>query len=266
MKFVKLSAAGNDFILFDNRKETLTGKEKNFFRQICQRRRAVGADGVILLEESSIADFKYRHFNSDGSPAEMCGNGARAVCLYAASKDIVPSHHTFEIMGVVHQAWVSGKEIKLRMPSPTKIETSLSIVAEEGMEEGGFIVLGVPHLVIFVNKLADVDVSHLGRKYWAHPRFTSRTNVNFVQVCKSSTIHVRTYERGVEEETFSCGTGAASSAILSHIAKGLNPPVKVQTQGGVLRVNWDDFRQAVCLSGGAKIVYEGELITPGSQS
>jgi diaminopimelate epimerase len=262
MKFVKMSAAGNDFILFDNRNRTLSGDEKDFFRRICERRQAVGADGVILLEKSSVADFKYSHYNSDGSLAEMCGNGARSICYYAVSKKIVPPHHAFEILGVVHQAWVTEDDVKLRMPPPSEIKTGLGIVTEDFLEEGGFIVMGVPHLVIFVKKVDDIDVAKLGRKYWPHPRFCSRTNVNFVQVCNSNTIRVRTFERGVEEETFSCGTGAVSSAVLTHICRAHNPPITVKTKGGMLTVNWDDFHQAVYLSGGAKIIYEGKLIEP----
>jgi diaminopimelate epimerase len=216
---------------------------------------------VILIEESAIADFGYRHFNSDGSLAEMCGNGARAVCCYAVSKNIVQPHHTFDILNVIHEAWVSGDCVKLGMPPPTKIETALSIVSEKHLEEGGFIVLGVPHLVMFVNSVPDIDVAKLGRKYWAHPRFHNRTNVNFVQVCNADTIRVRTFERGVEDETYSCGTGAVSSAILTHIVKGFEPPITVRTKGGILRVNWDDLNQGITLSGEAKIVYEGNLIT-----
>jgi diaminopimelate epimerase len=136
------------------------------------------------------------------------------------------------------------------------------VVTEDFLEEAGFIVLGVPHLVVFVDNLAGIDVAKLGRKYWGHPRFINRTNVDFVHVCNSGTIGVRTFERGVEEETFSCGTGAVSSAILTHIAKGLSPPITVQTKGGSLCVNWNDFRQDVYLSGEAKIVYEGKLIHP----
>ncbi|MFC2165571.1 diaminopimelate epimerase [Acidobacteriota bacterium] len=266
MKFIKMSAAGNDFILFDNRNGALSGGEINFFRQICERRQAIGADGIILLEKSSVADFRYRHFNSDGSLAEMCGNGARAVCYYAVSRKLVQPHHRFEIQGVVHEALVSEDKVKLSMPSPSGLETSLGIVTEDNLEEGGFIVLGVPHLVIFANNVTDVDVVNLGKKYWAHPRFKNRTNVNFVQILDSNTIRVRTFERGVEDETLSCGTGSVSSAILSHLIKGTEPPFTVQTEGGVLHVNWDDFRQTIYLSGAAKIVYEGELIPPGSLS
>lgn len=257
-----MSAAGNDFILFDNRNAILTGREKDFFRQICQRRRAVGADGVILIERSSVADFKYRHFNSDGSLAEMCGNGARSVCYYAALKEIAPPHHTFEILSVIHEAWVIGTEVKLRMPPPVEIEAPVGVVTEEFLEEGGFIVLGVPHLVVFGENVADIDVEKYGRKYWGHPRFVNRTNVNFVQVCSSDRIRVRTFERGVEAETFSCGTGAVSSAILTHMAKGHSAPITVETKGGILCVDWVDYRQDVYLVGEAKIVYEGNLINP----
>jgi diaminopimelate epimerase len=259
MKFIKMSAAGNDFILFDNRNKGLSGNERGFFRKLCERRQSVGADGIILLEESRVADFKYRHFNADGSMAEMCGNGARAICYYAASKSMVGSHHTFEIMGVVHEAWVSEDEVKLSLPFPSELQLELGITTEENLEEGGFIVLGVPHLVFFVSRWDDVDVIKLGRKYWAHPHFANKTNVDFVQTCNSRTIRVRTFERGVEEETLSCGTGSVSSAILAHIVKGLAPPITVETRGGVLGVNWDNSRKEVYLSGKAKIVYEGEL-------
>lgn len=261
-----MSAAGNDFILFDNRDESLSGQEKEFFRQICERRKAVGADGVILIERSSEADFKYRHFNSDGSLAEMCGNGARSVCYYAVSREMVQPHHTFEIQSVVHEAWVSGNEVKLRMPSPTKTEMALGVVEEEFLEEAGFLILGVPHLVMFVGNAEDIDVAKFGRKYWGHPRFINRTNVNFVQVCRPNVIRVRTFERGVEAETLSCGTGAVSSALFTNICKDYKPPITVETKGGILSVDWDNFREAVYLTGKAKIVYEGVLISPALTS
>jgi len=255
-----MAAAGNDFILFDNRGGEISGKEHGFFRQICERRQSVGADGVILLEASSVADFKYRHFNADGSLAEMCGNGARSVSYYAFSRRLVRARHTFEIQEVVYEAWVSGDKVKLGMPAPTEIQLSTGAVTEPDQEEAGFMVLGVPHLVIFVDRAADVDVTALGKKYLTHPLFKNKTNVDFVQTRDSNSIHVRTFERGVEEETLSCGTGAVSSAIFSHIIRGLAPPITVETKGGVLVVDWEDFRQTVYLSGAAKIVYEGELV------
>ncbi|UCC38345.1 MAG: diaminopimelate epimerase [Candidatus Aminicenantes bacterium] len=259
MKFTKLSATGNDFILFDNREKILTGKEQDFFRNICERKQAVGADGVILLENSQKVDFKYRHFNSDGSQAEMCGNGARAICYFATVNHIVPSHHNFEVYGVIHEAWVSGREVKLRIPPPAEINTQLNIISEKDLEEGGSILFGVPHLVIFAENIEAIDAFKIGKKYCYHPYFENRTNVNFVQILDSRTIKVRTFERGVDDETLSCGTGSTASAIASHLIKGLKPPIEVQTSGGSLKVDWNDLHDSVSLTGEVQIIYEAKL-------
>ena len=261
MKFTKISATGNDFILFDNRKGIFSGEERRFFQTICERRRAVGADGVILLETSVLADFRYRHFNSDGSPAEMCGNGARAVCFYAVSKSIVPSRHTFEIWDTVHKACVTGKEVALSMPPPSLLQRGLGLVSGKNLQEGGFAVVGVPHLVVFTDRVKEVDVLNTGRYYMAHPRFKNGTNVDFVEVLDSSTIRVRTFERGVEDETLSCGTGSVASAVFAHLVKGAIPPISVHTSGGSLVVDWEDLQHAVILRGNVQIIYEGELIS-----
>ncbi|HUU52903.1 MAG TPA: diaminopimelate epimerase [Candidatus Heimdallarchaeota archaeon] len=259
MKFVKMSATGNDFILIDNRSRQFSGEEKEFFRKICQRRIGVGADGVILLEESEKADLKYRHINADGGPAEMCGNGARSLCYFAVSQKIAPPHLTFEIEEEIHEAWVAGEKVKLRLPPPSTIQNKLEIVTEGGLEEGGFIILGVPHLVLFTKALESIDVVYVGRQYSYHPLFENRTNVNFVQQIDAHTIQVRTYERGVENETLSCGTGSTASAILAHLNKGISPPVEVQTSGGVLRVDWEDIHHSVFLTGTASVIFEAEL-------
>lgn len=259
LKFVKMSATGNDFVLIDNRSRQFTGEEKAFFRKICQRRTGVGADGVILLEMSEIADLKYRHFNADGSSAEMCGNGARSLCYYAASRKITPPHMTFEIDEEIHEAWVAGENVKLRIPSPSTIQDNLGIVTEEGLGEGGFIILGVPHLVLFANALESIDVVYVGRKFSNHPLFKKRTNVNFVRQIDGHAIQVRTYERGVENETLSCGTGSTASAIISHLKKGILPPVEVRTSGGTLMVEWEDIHHSVFLTGPASIIFKGEL-------
>jgi diaminopimelate epimerase len=259
MKFTKLSATGNDFILFDNRNGQLTGKEEDFFRNICLRREGVGADGVILLEASDTADLKYRHFNADGCPAEMCGNGARSLCFYAASQSIAQPHMTFEIQGVLHEAWVSGDTVKLKIPPPGAIQTEMGIVTDENLEEGGFIILGVPHFILFTRTLASVDVMDIGRRYSSHAFFPNRTNVNLVQQIDYHTIQVRTYERGVENETLSCGTGSTASAIMTHLKRGALPPVRVLTYGGELTVNWEDVDDSIFLSGKASVIFEAEL-------
>jgi len=259
MKFTKLSATGNDFILIDNRGNRFAGEEKEFFRTICRRRTGIGADGVILLEASDRADMRYRHFNADGSPAEMCGNGARSLCYYAVSKRIAPPHLTFEIEQEIHAAWVTGNEVKLRIPPPSALKDQIGIVTEKELEEGGFINLGVPHFVLFTKEVESVDVVSLGRLYSSHPAFENGTNVNFVQHIDAHTIQVRTYERGVEDETLSCGTGSTASAIVSHIKKDVHSPVAVYTSGGTLGVEWEDVCRCVFLTGTATVVFEGDL-------
>ncbi|MGD8538305.1 MAG: diaminopimelate epimerase [Candidatus Aminicenantes bacterium] len=259
MKFVKVSATGNDFILIDNRDGRFSGDEKSFFRKLCRRRMGVGADGVILLEESERADLGYRHINADGSPAEMCGNGARSLCYYAFSKKMAPSHLTFEIGGEVHQAWITKKKVKLRIPPPSKIQDNMGVLEDKDFEEGGFIVLGVPHLILFTESLDSVNVDSIGRELSSHPEFENRTNVNFVQHIGAQTIRVRTYERGVESETLSCGTGSTASAIIAHIKKKIPSPVVVHNSGGKLRIEWENYHESVFLTGPASIVYEAEL-------
>jgi diaminopimelate epimerase len=259
VSFVKMSATGNDFILFDNRNGLFSGEENEFFRKICERRTSVGADGVILLEKSEKADVGYRHFNADGQSAEMCGNGARSLCYYAVAHNIASSHLTFEIEGEVHEAWVSGEKIRLRFPPPSTVQDKLEIPSEEGLEQGGFILLGVPHLIFFTDAVDSLDVVNIGRKYSYFPLFKNRTNVNFVQSLSANTIRVRTYERGVENETLSCGTGSTASAIIAFLKKGTQPPVKVLTSGGDLLVDWEDIQRSVFLTGIASIIFKGEL-------
>ncbi len=263
LRFTKMSATGNDFILIDNRDGKFSGEEKNFFRKICKRRVGVGADGVILLQESERADLGYRHFNADGSPAEMCGNGARSLCFYAVSKKIASSPLTFEIGGEILEAWIIDQNVKLRIPPPGTIQTDLSINEDKGLELGGFIMLGVPHLVLFTESLESVNVETLGRKFSHHPMFANRTNVNFVRPIDVHAIEVRTYERGVESETLSCGTGSAASAIVSHVRQKVLSPVCVRTSGGELRVEWEDIHRSVFLTGPASIIFEAEINVEG---
>ena len=262
MTFVKLAAAGNDFILLDNRGGLLTGDPAPLVRRLCPRRTSVGADGLILIESSVRADFLYRHFNSDGSSAEMCGNGARAACHYMAAKGQVPDKMTFEIAGTIHRARRLETGIELEMPAPIQI-TPLPGLAEDApdLHEGGFLITGVPHFVLFGESVADVDVPSIGKEYRGHPFFPRGTNVDFVEIVSPDAIKVRTYERGVEGETLACGTGAAASAVMAHLQKHVRPPVRVSTPGGLLTVDWGEAYTPLFLRGDARIVYEAKLTT-----
>ncbi len=259
MKFTKMAAAGNDFILIDNRRKNVSGREKDFFRNICRRRYSVGADGVILLEKSSHADILYRHFNSDGLPAGMCGNGARCISLYAYKKKISEKRLSMEAGGEVYQADCRGDFVSVTFPYPLKIEPDKKVFPEFRGREAGFIWVGVPHFVIFTDELDRLDVETEGRKYRCHSKFEKGTNVDFVQILGKKSIKLRTYERGVEAETESCGTGAVASALYAHLLEGLSPPLQVSTRGGILEVQWDPDHKNVSLTGKAEFVYEGRL-------
>jgi diaminopimelate epimerase len=260
MKFTKAAATGNDFILIDNRNKILSGSEQNFFRDICRRRYSVGADGIILLEDSSCADILYRHFNSDGRPAEMCGNGARCISLYACKKHLTGENLSFEINGIIYHAVCRKKSVTVTFPYPKIINLDKRIFLQPGLQEAGFIETGVPHFVVFSGDLDDLNVEKEGIRYRSHPEFRHGTNVDFVEITADRSIKIRTFERGVESETMACGTGAVASAIIAHLREGLSPPILVITKGGHLKIDWNQQKQTVSLTGPAELIYEGELI------
>ena len=261
MKFTKLSATGNDFILIDNRNDELTGEEHDFFRQICQRRQGVGADGILLIGSSDQYHFSLTYFNSDGYIGEMCGNGARAAAYYAFIHHLAASDVSFNVLGVPYRATVKGSWVKLEMPRPVEIKEFPEVVEEVDLQEGGYLNVGVPHYVLFVPDVEKVDVEQIGRKYRYHKAFQPwGTNTNFVQILDNSSIKIRTYERGVEEETLACGTGTISAVILARLQKNINLPVTVHARGGQLKVDFDNDMTKILLEGQVKIVYYGNLM------
>ena len=170
--FSKISSAGNDFIVFDNRDNVLSPDvHKEWFREICQRRLSVGADGVILLQESTVADVQYVHINADGSIATMCGNGSRAVAIFAEKEKIVDKQFSFEICGKIYKANINNDSITTQFITPQQPRFNLGIVTEQHFEEGGFIDTGVPHFVIYVENLNTIDVASCGAHYRNHKAF-----------------------------------------------------------------------------------------------
>lgn len=258
--FTKISATGNDFIVIDNRNGKFhPQRDRQFFSRLCQRHVSVGADGVVLLESSEVADVKYVHINADGSIAEMCGNGSRAVVYFAHKHGIASQDLSFEISGNIYQATLNGTYATTDFIPPGKPQFKLSIVDESQIEEGGFIDTGVPHFVLFTANVDDIDVTALGKKYCHHQVFPKGTNVDFVEIVNSQTLRTRTYERGVEEETFSCGTGAVACAIIANILKKIRSPVEIHQPGGTLRVEFDNQHRKVTLGGAVEPIYEGTL-------
>lgn len=277
VRFAKLSATGNDFILFDNRDRIFRGDEEHLFYAICTRRLAIGADGVLLIEQSAksspgsepqqqlpnvnpSAFFKMRYFNRDGRESEMCGNGARASAYYAFQHGIAPATLQFEVSGNLYFAVVAGNRVRLRMQKPWDLNLTPHALEEKQLEEGGYINTGVPHYVLFTPKVEQIDVAGLGVKYRHHPKFQpAGTNVNFVTIDRDSHFYLRTYERGVEEETLACGTGTVASAVLAHLKKQMPFPIHVTTRGGELTVHGDEKLEKLELEGEVRLVYYGEF-------
>ena len=264
VSFSKLSGSGNDFILMDNRAAGFSAEAlARLARLLCRRKFSVGADGFIAIESSEKADFRWRFFNSDGSVAEMCGNGGRCAARFAVEKGIAANPLTFETLAGIIRAEVRGRGVKLEMTVPADFRPRVEVRADDRLWEGSTLNTGVPHLVIPVSGLETVDVRGVGRALRRHPQFAPQgTNVNFIERAGDSRIAIRTYERGVEDETLACGTGAAAGACIASFLWGLRPPVEVLTRGGeILRVYLSragEGFQGVFLEGETIWVYDGQ--------
>lgn len=225
--FVKFSGCGNDFVIFHSLSFSLTPA---LIQKICDRKRGIGADGVILLHPSQKADFKMIIFNADGSEAEMCGNGLR--CLIQSIKQLFPSLNDclVETRYRVHQGSFQKDLVKVEMGKPTDVQWNLQLPLEGQTITCHFLDTGVPHCVIFTEDVSYYPLATLGPIIRHHPLFGSRgTNVNVVSLAKdSSRLHIRTYERGVEAETQACGTGATACAIAAAYLFNFPSPVAVQ--------------------------------------
>ncbi len=241
ISFSKLNGSGNDFLLVDNRNGVMKGVDlPGFARKVCDRTRSIGADGMIFLERSRRADFRWMFYNADGSVAEMCGNGGRCAARYAAERGLAGRSMVFETLAGLIRADVSGRRVKLQMTSPRGLATDRTLTLHGRKIRYSFLDTGVPHVVLFVSGIAKVDLAGLGRGIRMHRAFAPRgTNVNFAQV-RNGVVTIRTYERGVEAETLACGTGAVACAILSAVRGLARPPVAVRTRGGeTLLVHFD---------------------------
>ena len=266
LNFSKLSGAGNDFLLIDNRNFLLKGDISEFVRKVCRRGMSVGADGVILVEPSSKAHFKMRYFNSDGSEGETCGNGSRCVSRFAFLKRIAPVDMTFETLAGIYKASVlANEQVKVQVSNPKDLRMNIQCKLTKGTIDLHYINTGVPHTVALVAVgLDEYDVFNTGRELRYYPEFApAGTNANFVQKISQNKARVRTYERGVENETLACGTGSIASAMIMVLLGQMESPVSIITQSGqVLTISFDrngtNFTN-VFLEGEARLVFEGVL-------
>ncbi len=266
LDFVKMSGAGNDFILLDNRAGTIALTRAQAAR-LCHRQFGIGADGVMLLVpcRSGKADWAWQFFNSDGSDAEMCGNGARCFARFLQNTTgWNRSSVTFETVAGIITARFDGERVTVRLTAPQSLRLRESVVTSAGPLEVSSVNTGVPHAVVFVPDADQAMVRELGAELRHHPHFQPRgTNVNFVQVLGPGSIRVRTYERGVEGETLACGTGVTAAAIVAARLHGFTPPIRVQVQGGdELQVGFKaagDTLSDVDLNGPATFVFSGRI-------
>ena len=272
IEFTKMSGAGNDFVVLDNRKRVVTDPAR-LARELCDRRKGVGADGLLLLEPSARADFLMRYYNSDGSYGGMCGNGGRCISRFAYVKQIVNRPEiSFEALEHVYTASIIRDTVRLRMKDPIdfRMGQAINILGREYRFH--FVNSGSPHCVIFLDEnqgtaksLEDIDVFRIGREIRNHNYFApDGTNVNFVEETGANTFSLRTYERGVEEETLACGTGSVAVALIASEAKGSASPVVLLVRSREsLTVDFTKTGVAhyenVRLSGSAHIVFSGQI-------
>lgn len=270
--FTKMVASGNDFIILDQRGKPFVNKLKSLAVSICNRKYGIGADGLLILEKSKIADMRMRIFNPDGSEPEMCGNGIRCAAFYAAgvSKSRQSSTRARAMKletkaGIINtEVHKTKAKVRVGMSKPKNIKLGLPIKVNKRTIRVNFINTGVPHAVIFVEGLDNINVINIGRQIRFHKRFQPQgTNVDFVQLIDGKNIKLRTYERGVEDETLACGTGAVAAALIYalRITQYAIRRVNVHTKSGeILKIEFSKMNckfSDVWLQGAARIVYSG---------
>jgi diaminopimelate epimerase len=265
LNFTKMNGAGNDFVMLDNRLgEFLYDRET--IAHLCDRHRGIGADGLIAAEppETADAQLKMRYFNADGGEAEMCGNGARCFSRFGARLLGENQALTFETLAGTLKAELKGNLVQLAMSQPHSLLLNASLKVANETLTVHFLNTGVPHAVVFQEDLAATNVRSLGAEIRFHQHFAPKgTNANFLEVEALGQLAIRTYERGVEDETLACGTGVVASALLHHVLHGAPSPINVRVKGGdTLQVAFgrdgDGFTN-VTLLGPADFTFEGRV-------
>jgi diaminopimelate epimerase len=252
--FSKYHGAGNDFIIIDDRKEIFDISNNNLVKNLCDRRFGIGADGLMILRNDNLQDFRMIYFNSDGYEGTMCGNGGRCITSFASSLGLISDLTFFLASDGTHEAKISGNIVNLKMKDNSEINK---------LEDGYFVNSGSPHFVCLNENPFEVDINTIGKDIRSQHRFSPNgVNVNFISVNKNI-INIATFERGVEAETLSCGTGSVASAVAVAYEKpnGIYE-FNIKAKGGNLVVKFEknDFLyQNVWLSGPAEKVFEGKF-------
>ncbi len=246
LQFWKVEAAGNDFVMIDNRNVIFNTNDQQRIKALCHRRFGIGADGLIEVREHKDFAFEMRYFNSDGSGPVMCGNGARASVLFARNRGYFQKRQIrFLAPDGDHQADLSEKNISLTIKKPHKLEHLLE------QEPAYFIDTGTNHVVIPVENITTLPIAEVAPFY----RKKYDTNVNYIEKISENTWQIRTWERGVEDETYACGTGATAAAFYLHEKNNINYPINLKAKGGELTIFTKDDN--LWLQGPAQEVFEG---------
>ncbi|CAL2084820.1 diaminopimelate epimerase [Tenacibaculum sp. 190524A02b] len=252
--FYKYQGTGNDFVIIDNRTKTFPSENNKLIASLCHRNFGVGADGLILLENDETTDFKMVYFNADGNESTMCGNGGRCIVAFAHKLGLFKKETTFMAIDGLHNASIDDSIVSLQMIDVNTVEIHDSYI---------FADTGSPHHVQLVNNINDYDVFTNGKSIRNDMYGKEGSNVNFVEQLNTDTFQVRTYERGVENETLACGTGVTAVAIAMHATKiTASNTVKLPVQGGELSVSFQENKgkySKVFLTGPATFVFKGEI-------
>jgi len=268
LNFWKMNGAGNDFVMLDNRDLSLSLTTAQIAR-LCDRHRGIGADGLLCVEPAtSGGDFKMRYYNADGGEAEMCGNGARCFGRFVNRlHDGKLTHVRFETLAGMISAEFEGDQVRINMSAPHSLKLAQNLPVGDETLTVHSVNTGVPHAVVFVDDLENVPVRPWGAALRYHEAFKPRgTNANFVAIIAPGSIAIRTYERGVEDETLACGTGMVACALIYHELTGAPSPISVLVKGGdTLLVGFDanetlpDEYTDVTLFGPADFVFAGNV-------
>lgn len=268
IQFKKMHGCGNDFIVIDNRKSLMKNVVlSDFAKTVCTRRFHIGADGLLLLEDSTLADFKMRYFNSDGSEGEMCGNGARCLVKYAYLLGAVRDRMTFETLDGIYEGRILNENVQIKFPAVPIKDFYLNQIFHLDETECAYHYawLGVPHTVCIERNIDQKDFINWARFIRDNNAISATgTNVNLIEILNQNQLKIRTYERGVEDETFACGSGATASAVISSLLGEVSSPVEVHTKGGILTISFritEEYVQDISLEGNAVVVCEGELFS-----
>ncbi|MCP4748202.1 MAG: diaminopimelate epimerase [Desulfobacteraceae bacterium] len=260
-----MSGAGNDFIVIDNRSNVFPRENTSeIVSRLCRRKVSVGANGLFLLEKSETAHIKWQFFNADGSNAEMCGNGARCAARFAYLTGMTGDELTIETIAGIIGAKVYDDRVRIKMTDPQDLVLNQNLTIGDTSFTYGFVNTGVPHVVIQKDTIEDLDIKTVGRSIRMHPRFApAGTNVNFISPLVEAHYEIRTYERGVEDETLACGTGNVAAALVLACVRGAASPMTLKTRSGsflkvYFRKNGENFND-ICLEGDARVICIGEF-------